>query len=74
MKSRSLAPSPERIKELVCEAYHVKGVDLSPAKEGVDNEPHKGDIYLTRCLKGETLESIGLAFNRGRYTWASRFI
>ena len=55
-ESRSLAPDVERIKEMVCKAYHVSNSDLLASRRGLFNEPRNVAIYLLRGLKGEGLK------------------
>ena len=57
-ESKTLAPSMEEIKELVCGIYGVSEEDLVKPRRGTFNEPRSVAIYLTRQLRGENLAEI----------------
>jgi len=73
-ESRVLAPDVEAIKETVCEVYKIKRDRLLRAQRGRFNEPRNVAIYLTRELRGSTLEKVCKAFQMSRYSSASSAI
>ena len=73
-ESRLLAPDMEKIKGVVCRAYHVSEEDLLKSKRGILNEPRNVAIYLTRQLRAEGLDEICRQFHMGRYSSASSAI
>jgi len=73
-ESRLLAPDREKIKGVVCRAYHVSEEDLLKSKRGIFNEPRNIAIYLTRQLRAEGLDEICRQFHMGRYSSASSAI
>ena len=70
-ESKKLAPSMERIKEVVCSFYQINESHLFSVKRGVENEPRNVAIYLMRSIKGEPLLSIGSEFNLNRHSSVS---
>ena len=73
-ESRVLAPSRERIKTIVCQAYSVGREDLLVSRRGVDNEPRKVAIYLIRLLRGDALVEIAREFKINKYSSVSSII
>jgi len=73
-ESRALAPDPGKIKQAVCNAYHVSEEDLLRSKRGTFNEPRNVAIYLTRQLRGDRLNEICKEFYMMRYSSASSAI
>ncbi len=73
-QSRALAPGTEKIKDVVCNTYHVDRQDLLVSRRGIANEPRNVAVYLTRRFTGETLERIGREFNIKKYSSASTVI
>jgi len=73
-ESRSLAPDKEKIKQVVCRAYHVSEEDLLKSKRGIFNEPRNVAIYLTRRMRGDGLGEICKEFHMKRYSTASSAI
>ena len=67
-ESRALAPSMGKIKNVVCNAYHVDEEGLIVSRRGIANEPRNVAIYLMRHFTEETLERIGLEFNIKKYS------
>ena len=73
-QSRSLAPSLEEIRCVVCKFYGIDEKALLGSKRGVSNEPRKIAIYLARRLSGENLDEIAKAFNLGTYSSVSSVV
>jgi putative transposase len=73
-ESRVLAPDVEAIKDTVCEVYEIKRDRLLRVQRGRFNEPRNVAIYLTRELRGATLEEVCRAFHMSRYSSASSAI
>lgn len=73
-ESRILAPDRAKIKQVVCETYHVNREDLLKSKKGIFNEPRNIAIYLTRRLRGDGLNEICREFHMNRYSSASNAI
>jgi REP element-mobilizing transposase RayT len=73
-ESRRLAPEVDRIMEEVCSFYNVKRQDLLASRRGNFNEPRNVAIYLTRCLRGDTLKGVGKAFGIDRNSSVSSVI
>ena len=67
-ESRRLAPSVNKIKEAVGNAYGVEGNDLMKTRRGSSHEPRNVAIYLVRKYTGETLEKIGQEFTMNKYS------
>ena len=67
-ESRALAPSADKIKEAVCNAYGVEVEGLMVTRRRIANEPRNVAIYLVRRHTGATLESIGREFNMHKYS------
>ena len=65
-ESRTLSPDREKIKQVVCKAYHVDEEDLLKSKRGTFNEPRNVAIYLTRRLRGDGLGEICKEFQMKR--------
>jgi putative transposase len=72
-ESRILAPDRGKIKQVVCESYHVNEEDLLRSQRGLFNEPRNVAIYLTR-RRGEGLDEICREFGMKRYSSASSVI
>jgi putative transposase len=64
----------EKIKQVVCKAYHVDEEDLLKSKRGTFNEPRNVAVYLTRQLRGDGLGEICKEFQMKRYSSASSAI
>jgi hypothetical protein len=67
-ESRTLAPSVEKVKDVVCDAYNVGEEDLMVSRRGISNKPRNVAIYLMRHFTGETLERIGREFNINKHS------
>ena len=67
-ESKALAPSVEKIKEVVCTAYGVYRKDLMVNRRRTANEPRNVAIHPVRQHTGETLEKIGWEFNLNKYS------
>jgi putative transposase len=73
-QSRELAPEPERIKEAVCDFYQVTENELMVSRRGFFNEPRNIAIYLTRRLRGDSLQEVARQFHISKYSSASSVI
>ena len=73
-ESKALSPDREKIKRVVCKAYHVDEEDLLKSKRGIFNEPRNVAVYLTRRLRGDGLGEICKEFQMKRYSSASSVI
>ena len=73
-ESKSLAPDREKIKQLVCKSYHAKEDNLLKSKRGSFNEPRDVAIYLTRRLRGNSLDEICRQYKLSKYSSASSVI
>ena len=73
-ESRQLAPDTERIKKTVCELYGIDEAVLFRSRRGVFNEPRNVAIYLTRRLRGDSLNQIGDQFQVNKYSSVSSVI
>jgi putative transposase len=72
--SRELAPSPEKIIDLVCDYFKVKKEQLLISKRGTENLPRDVAIYLVRRHSRETLASVGSHFEIRNYSTVSSVI
>ncbi|MBW2194722.1 MAG: transposase [Deltaproteobacteria bacterium] len=61
-QSRFLAPDVDKIVEEVCKYYKVTREDILISKRGHFNEPRNVAIYLTRCIRNDTLKGVGETF------------
>jgi putative transposase len=61
-ESRFLSPDVDIIIEQVCKYYKVTRDDVLSSKRGHFNEPRNIAIYLTRCIRNDTLKGAGKAF------------
>ena len=52
----------DKIVEEVCKYYKVTRDDILVSKRGHFNEPRNIAIYLTRCIRNDTLKGAGKAF------------
>ena len=73
-QSRELAPTPAQIKTAVCRHYRINNDELQVSKRGVFNEPRNVAIYLTRRLRGDSLQQIGEQFGIRKYSSVSSVI
>jgi len=73
-QSRELAPTPAQIKMAVCRHYRINNDELLVSKRGVSNEPRNVAIYLTRRLRGDSLNQIGEQFQIRKYSSVSSVI
>lgn len=73
-ESKSLAPSIQGIKDMVCEIYNCNHEDLLTSKRGTCNEARNVAIYLSRRYTGLKLEQIGTEFNIKNYSSVSTVI
>ena len=70
-ESRQLAPGLEVIKSAVCSNYEIDLSRLLLSRRGMNNQARNVAIYLARRLSGETLATIGKAFELGNYSSVS---
>jgi putative transposase len=61
-ESRFLSPDVDKILAEVCTYYKVSRDAILVSKRGHFNEPRNVAIYLTRCLRNDTLKGVGNAF------------
>jgi chromosomal replication initiation ATPase DnaA len=73
-ESKSLAPDVGRIRAVMCKSYDVDEQSLTLTRRGVANEARSMAIYLTRLLRGDTLEEIGREFKIAKYSSVSSII
>jgi len=71
---KDLVPEVERIKKAVCEAYGVTENTLSKSQRGIFNESRNVAVYLTRLLRGDSLNRIGEEFEIRKYSSVSSII
>jgi len=70
-ESYSLSPGYEVIKEAVCRYYRIDKEELQKSKRNKINLPRNIAIYITRNLRRDTLDKIGLEFSLNRYSSVS---
>ena len=63
-----MAPSADKIKKAVCNAYGVEVEGLMVTRRRIANEPRNVAIYLVRRYTGATLENIGREFKMNKYS------
>lgn len=73
-QSKELSPDRDTILAVVSEYYRVQQEDLSSSRRGFFNEARNVAIYLTRKLRGDTLEEIGAGFGIDRYSTVSSVV
>ncbi len=73
-ESKSLTPSTDKIRDAICTFYDVDKGELLVSKRSIANEPRNMGIYLTRILRGDSLETIGKEFNMKNYSSVSSVI
>lgn len=73
-QSKELAPDIDQIKKTVCSHYQIKDQYLHHSKRGVINEPRNVAIYLTRRLRGDSLNQIGKQYGINKYSSVSSII
>ena len=72
--SKRLAPDTNDIIRAVCDLYGINNDQLHAAKRGTVNEARNMAIYLTRYLRGDSLKTIGNAFNIQSYSTVSSIV
>ncbi len=72
--SRELAPSPEKIIDLVCDHFKKENEQLATSRRGTENLPRDIAIYLIRYHCRETLAAIGSLFAIPNYSTVSSAI
>jgi hypothetical protein len=70
-EARTLAPSPEKIIDLVCTHFKIKKKQLMISKRGRENLPRDVAIYLVRRYSGGTLTDVGSYFGIENYSTVS---
>jgi REP element-mobilizing transposase RayT len=73
-QSKSLAPSVEQIKTVICEFYGIDEKALLISKRGSVNEPRNLAIYFARRLRGDGLDTIAKTFNVRAYSSVSSVV
>ncbi len=73
-RSKALAPKVKQIQEAIEKFYRISRKALMSSQRGVFNEPRNMAIYLTRQLRGDSLNQIGLDFRMNNYSSASSAI
>ncbi len=73
-ESKRLAPNMERIKQTLCEYYHIPEIQLYQSKRAVFNEPRAMGLYLSRHVRGETLKCVGDHYHIESYSTVSTII
>jgi len=73
-RSRELAPKLKQIQKAVEIFYGISRKELLSSQRGVFNEPRNMAIYLTRQLRGDSLNQIGLNFRINNYSSVSSAI
>jgi hypothetical protein len=73
-QSKELSPDRDTILATVSEYYRVQREDLIHTKRGFFNEARNVAIYLTRKLRGDTLQEIGVGFGIDRYSTVSSVV
>lgn len=73
-ESKRLAPDMERIKQTLCDYYHITETQLYQSKRSVFNEPRAMGLHLSRQLRGETLKCIGDHYHIKSYSTVSTII
>ena len=73
-ESKRLAPDMERIKQTLCDYYHLTEDQLYQSKRAVFNEPRAMGLYLSRQLRGETLQCVGKHYRIESYSTVSTII
>jgi len=71
---KELAPGLDLLLGVVSRSYGVEGKDLSYSRRGHGNEARNVAIYLTRKLRGDTLQEIGFGFGIHRYSAVSSVV
>ena len=70
-ESRMLAPSPEKIIDIVCDHFRVNKEQLAISRRGTENLPRDVAIYLVRHYSRDTLVGIGRYFAISNYSTVS---
>ena len=73
-ETKALVPCTEKIKLAVCRVYKVDIASLCGIRRGIINEPRNVAIYLTRCLRRDSLKEIGKEFKVPNYSSVSSII
>ncbi|MBS1258199.1 MAG: Chromosomal replication initiator protein DnaA [Candidatus Scalindua arabica] len=73
-ESKALIPDKEKIRFTVCKAYKVDIASLYGIRRGIINKPRNVAIYLTRCLRRDSLKEIGKEFKVPNYSSVSSII
>jgi len=70
-QTRTLAPSINEIKNVVCEYYQIDEQEIDQLRRGMENIPRDVAIYLMRSVSGETLLCIGEVMGIKNYSSVS---
>ena len=73
-QSRELAPDVDLIKKVVCKSYRINEFDLLQSRRGFYHESRNVAIYLTRRLRGDSLNEIAELYNINKYSSVSSII
>ena len=73
-ESKRLAPDIARIKSAICEHYGIDEDRLYYMRRAVFNEARAMGLYLSRHLRGESLNTIGSQFEIANYSTVSTVI
>jgi putative transposase len=72
--SEELAPKLKQIQKAVEKFYGISKKELMSSQRGVFNEPRNMAIYLTRRLRGDSLNQIGIDYRINHYSSVSSAI
>jgi len=73
-RPKALAPKLKQIQKAIEKFYGISRKELMSSQRGVFNEPRNMAIYLTRQLRGDSLNQIGLDFHINNYSSVSSAI
>jgi putative transposase len=70
-QTKTLAPSINEIKNIVCEYYQIDEQEINLSRRGMENLPRDVAIYLMRSVSGEALLCIGEVMGIRNYSSVS---
>ena len=70
-RTKTLAPSIDRIKTTICEYYRIDEEVINSVRRGKENVPRDVAMYFMRVMGGEPLMSIGKAMGIRKYSSVS---
>ena len=73
-ESHYLSPDIEHIKNVVCKFYSISRDELCSSKRRSYNEPRDVAVYLSRCLRNDTLDQLGRDFLLTSHSSASSIL